>query len=49
MTLTAEMFAGLTTGLTDAIEVLVPIGIGVMVIYLIAGAIPRVIKKFARF
>lgn len=49
MTLTADMFTGLTTGVGDALEILVPIGISLMVIYLVAGAIPRVIKRFAKF
>lgn len=44
--ITAEMLAPITTAVTSNINLLVPVGIGIMSIMLGVSVIPRIIYKF---
>lgn len=44
--ITAEMLAPITTAVTTNINLLVPVGIGIMSIMLGVSVIPRIIYKF---
>lgn len=44
--ITAEMLAPITTALTNNLDVLVPIGIGIMGTMIGVGLIPRIVYKF---
>lgn len=46
MTVTADMFTGLTNAVTSNAEVIIPIGIGIMAIMVGIGLIPRILYKF---
>lgn len=46
MTVTADMFTGLTSAVTDNAEVLIPVGVGVMAILLGIRMIPRILHTF---
>lgn len=46
MTVTPEMFSGLTSAVTANAEALVPIGCGIMAIMVGIGLIPRILYKF---
>lgn len=43
---TADMFSGLTSGITANAEVLIPVGVGIMAIMIGISVIPRIIYKF---
>lgn len=43
---TAEMLAPITTAITGNLDVLLPVGIGIMAIMLGVSLIPRLIYKF---
>lgn len=43
---TAEMLAPITTTLTSNLDVLVPVGIGIMGTMIGVGLIPRIVYKF---
>lgn len=44
--ITADMLSGLTSIVTDNVQVLIPAGIGIMAIMVGVSLIPKVIKKF---
>lgn len=44
--ITAEMLAPITTALTNNLDVLVPVGIGIMGTMIGVGLIPRIVYKF---
>ena len=44
--ITAEMLAPITTALSSNLEVLVPVGIGIMGTMIGVGLIPRIVYKF---
>lgn len=46
MTLTEEMLAPITTALTSNLNVLLPVGIGIMGIMIGVSLIPRIVYKF---
>lgn len=46
MTVTAEMFKPLTEAVQSNVDVILPVGVGIMVIMIGIGIIPRVIHKF---
>lgn len=46
ITLTADMFTGLTTAVTSNAGVLLPVGITIMGIMVGIGLIPRILYKF---
>lgn len=46
MTVTADMFKGLTSAVTANAEVIVPIGVGIMAIMVGISLIPRILYKF---
>lgn len=48
MTMTAEMFAPLLTGITDNIGVLVPVGMTIMAAMFGIKLIPKIIGKFTK-
>lgn len=43
---TAEMLAPITTTLTSNLDVLLPVGIGIMSVMIGVGLIPRIVYKF---
>lgn len=43
---TAEMLAPITTTLTSNLDVLLPVGIGIMGVMIGVGLIPRIVYKF---
>lgn len=46
MVITAEMLAPITTALTSNLQVLVPVGIGIMGTMIGVNLIPRIVYKF---
>ena len=44
--ITAEMLAPITTALTSNLEVILPIGLGIMGTMIGVGLIPRLVYKF---
>ena len=44
--ITADMLAPITTAVTNNIEVLVPVGIGILGIMIGVNLIPRIVYKF---
>lgn len=46
LTITSEMFDGLTTAVTSNANVLIPVGVGIMGIMVAIGLIPKIIRKF---
>lgn len=46
MTVTKEMFAGITDAITSNAEVLVPVGVTIMGIMVGISLIPRILWKF---
>lgn len=44
--ITAEMLAPITTALSSNLDVLVPVGIGIMGTMIGVGLIPRIVYKF---
>lgn len=44
--ITADMIAPITTALSSGLEVLIPIGIGIMATFIGISLIPRIIYKF---
>lgn len=46
LTLTAEMFEGLTSTITSNLGVLLPVGLTIMCIMIAVSLIPRIIYKF---
>lgn len=44
--ITAEMVAPITTAVTSNVELLVPVGIGIMAIMVGVALIPRIVYKF---
>lgn len=44
--ITADMLAPITTAVTSNIEVLVPVGIGILGIMIGVNLIPRIVYKF---
>lgn len=46
MTVTAEMFKGLTDAVSSNAEVIVPIGVTIMGVLVGIGLIPRIVHKF---
>ncbi|MDM8131987.1 MULTISPECIES: hypothetical protein [Clostridium] len=44
--ITAEMVAPITTAVTSNVELLVPVGIGIMAIMVGVSLIPRIVYKF---
>ena len=46
MTLTANMFTGLTQTITSNLDVLLPVGLTIMGIMIAVSLIPRIVYKF---
>lgn len=46
MTVTADMFSGLTSAVTSNAEVIIPIGVGIMAVMVGISLIPRILYKF---
>lgn len=46
MTITSEMLAPLTNAVTNNLDTLLPVGIGLMAVMLGVSLIPRIIYKF---
>lgn len=46
VTVTKDMFSGLTSAITSNAEVLIPVGVGIMAIMVGISLIPRIIWKF---
>ncbi|MFR8104700.1 MAG: hypothetical protein ACLU8F_06505 [Clostridia bacterium] len=46
LTLTADMFKGLTSGITSNLGVLIPVGLTIMGIMVAVSLIPRIVYKF---
>lgn len=46
MTITADMVAPITTAITNNLDVLLPVGIGIMAIMIGVSLIPRIVYKF---
>lgn len=46
MTLTADMFSGLTSTITSNLGVLIPVGLTIMGIMVAVSLIPRIVYKF---
>ena len=46
LTITKDMFSGLSTSISSNAEVLIPVGIGVMAIMVGISLIPRILYKF---
>lgn len=46
MTLTSTQLAPITTALTDNLDVLLPVGIGIMAVMIGVSLIPRIVYKF---
>lgn len=46
VTVTKDMFSGLTSAITSNAEVLIPVGVGIMAIMVGISLIPRIIYKF---
>lgn len=46
MNITAEMLAPITTAVTGNLDVLLPVGIGLMAIMVGVSLIPRIVWKF---
>lgn len=46
VTVTKDMFSGLTSAITSNAEVLIPVGVGIMAIMVGISLIPRILWKF---
>ena len=46
VTVTKDMFSGLTAAITSNAEVLIPVGVGIMAIMVGISLIPRILYKF---
>ena len=46
MTLTADMFTGLTSTIVNNLDVLLPVGLTIMGIMIAVSLIPRIVYKF---
>lgn len=46
VTVTADMFTGLTSAITSNAQILIPVGIGIMAIMVGISLIPRILYKF---
>lgn len=46
VTVTKDMFSGLTSAITSNAEVLIPVGVGIMAIMVGISLIPRILYKF---
>ncbi|WP_455057535.1 hypothetical protein [Jutongia sp.] len=46
VTVTRDMFSGLTSAITSNAEVLIPVGVGIMAIMVGISLIPRILYKF---
>lgn len=46
VTVTKDMFSGLTSAITSNAEILIPVGVGIMAIMVGISLIPRILYKF---
>lgn len=46
VTITSDMFSGLSSAITSNAEVLIPVGVGIMAIMVGISLIPRILYKF---